>query len=359
MIRLINWKNLTAGPILPLFLSFLLGVISFLDTTFRLVFFYVLDVSYTLSIYLKPIFFICQALFLAYFIKSVRFAPLGQKIDKTARWLLTFHLILVIVSIVLFLESLLGVGLPGQYIDLAWMVLFWVGPCLTAFLTFARMVKRRIIWVAVVFFVSGIAFLVKPLESLYFWLQTYFGLALPYGVVALGTFGPLILMTSALAICALYFCLHLKASKGYFSALRNPIFPLASAAILLPAFLEGVKDSLPNMIVRTLGYWGLGYVGFGWYAVSLYFFSFICYIFIIRRLSSKTENSLAINLIKFGALSLAWNGVTIFLFGYSSILGNVLSIDAIMIGIIMRMGERPPINSSINRNIYFANTSTS
>lgn len=338
---MINWKSIREASIIPIFLSFLVGIVSFFDTTFRLFFYYALDSAYPLSIYLKPVFFICQIIFFIYFINAVKFSHLAESLDRGTRRLLDFQLLLIIVAVIVYFVSVLGnfigFGLTVQgYIDLAWLLLFWMGPGLTSFWIAEKMVHRRKIWIATVFLALGIAFLVKPFESLYLWTQTYLDLALPYGVVAFGMFGPFLLMVSASVICSVFLCLKFRGRNGWRSIIRNPFVFAAGIAVLMPVFLQGVKDGLPNMIIRTLGYWGLGYVGFDWYAVSMYLLSLVLYIFVIRQLSSKLNNSLSSSLLKFGALSLAWNGVAILLFGYSSIAGNLLSLDALLMGLIIR-----------------------
>lgn len=334
-----NLKNKVASPTTPLFLSFLLTIIFFADTTLRLIFSYALGADYPLPIDLKPMLFIGQIALSVYFIAALFYTRQFNSRIKNFVFL-SFQLLLVVIAFVLFVESEyggpFGFALAGGSIDIGWLLLFWLGPALSALWIFAASVSRRKVILALVFFLLFVAFLIKPFERLYFWTQTYLGLVLPYELVVLGTFGPLLVMFLALCCVSGFFFVRFK-RKDWRLSKTSRIFLFASIlAVVLPFFLENVKEGLPNMIVRTISWWSLGYDGFGWFAVSIYFFSFVLYIFMIKLITLRLNHSLSSRLMKLGALSLAWNGVSIFFFGYSSIAANILSLNAIAAGLLIR-----------------------
>jgi hypothetical protein len=147
-------------------------------------------------------------------------------------------------------------------------------------------------------------------------------------------FAPLLLMALALFSTLIVMVKKLKIQIK-FSNIHNPYFLAACFALVLPALLAIINRSLGNLIIRTVVYCGLSYTGFDWYSVSLLLTSLVVYIDIVRKLGSKLDHSLASNLIKLGCLSFVWNGIAIFVLGYSSIPGN-LSLDAIAVGFMVR-----------------------
>ena len=316
-----------------IFLSFLFGFINFLDTTFRLFFFYMSETPYPLSTILKPFFFVLQTIFLIVFIKKLRFLELKGAFNREMRSLLVFQTLLITALIILYSSSI-AYPLPGQYVELAEFVLFWLGPVFSSFWIACVMFRHQRRNLSIVFLVVGLAFLTKPLEGLYFWSQTYLSIALPYPVVAIGMFGPLLLMTLAL-FSALIFIVQKFKIRINSSILFSRYFLAACAALAFPAVLELANRGLGNLIIRAVVYWGLSYTGFDWYSVSLLLASLVVYIYIVRKLGSKLDHSLASNLIKLGCLSFVWNGAAILVFGYSSIPGNLLSLDAIAVGIML------------------------
>lgn len=344
-----RWKNLLALPVAPIFLSFLIALVNFADTTARLFFFYTSNQAYPLSTYLKPIFFISQTALLVYFIKDVRFSPKASSLSKKFQTLLDLQLVLATVAVILYFDSVIGnisgVVLPKQYVDAAWLLLFLLGPALTA-LWLGLSTQKQGQWkIGAVFMLVGVAFLGKPLEGFYFWTQTYAGYALPYSVVAFGMFTPLLLMVSALLTAVISPYSKLLATKASFAILRNPYFYTAGVIVLIPATLTSVKEGLPNTIIKAVVYWGLGYSWFDWFAVSLYFLSFVLYIFLIRQLTSRLDSSIPSTLIKLGFASFPWNGLTIMLFGYSSMAGNLLSLDAVLVGLLLNQNAKMEIQN--------------
>jgi len=277
---------------------------------------------------------------LAYFIREVRFSPRASSLNRKFQTLLDLQLVLVTVAIILYFDSIVGnitgLVLPRQYIDAAWLLLFSFGPAFTALWVGVTMLRGSQWKIGGIFFAVGVAFLAKPIEGFYFWSQTYAGYAFPYIVVAFGMFAPLILMVSALLIAVVVVISKVKKTKRWFSILRNPYFYTAGVTALIPATLNGVKEGLPNTIIKAVVFWGLGYTWFDWYAVSLYLFSFVVYVYLIRKLISNLDQSLPSTLIKLGFVSFPWSGITIMLFGYSSMPGNLLSLDAVVVGLLLR-----------------------
>jgi len=338
-----RWKNLLALPTSPIFLSFIIAIVNFLDTVARLFFFYTSQV-YPLSTYLKPVFFILQTALLAYFIKEFRFSPRAIFLNKKFRILLDFQLVLVTVMVMLYVDSALGsvtgIAIPKQYLDAAWLLIFGLGPVLTAFWAgLTVIIERRFKMIGAIFFFVGVAFLAKPIENFYFWSQTYAGYAFPYSVVAFGMFAPLFLMVSALVIAIFVVFSKVKKTRAWFSLLRSPFLYTTGVIVLIPATLTGVNEGLPNTIIRAVMYWSLGYSGFDWYAASLYLFSFVVYIYLVKQLISNLGSSLPSVLIKLGFASFPWNGLTIMMFGYSSMPGNLLSLDAVVVGLLLLKGH--------------------
>jgi len=246
--------------------------------------------------------------------------------------------VLITVVVILYVDSVVGnatgLALPKQYIDAAWLLLFALGPAFTALWVGKTMLQENRRKIGAIFTAVGVAFLAKPVEGFYFWSQTYIGIAFPYAVVAFGMFAPLLLMVSALTI-AVVAASKVQRMRDWVWALRNPYFYAAGIMALVPTTLVGVKEGLPNTIIKALMYWGLGYTWFDWYAVSLYLFSFVLYIYLIRLLTSNLERSLPSTMIKLGFASFPLNGLIIMLFGYSSIPGNLLSLDAVVVGLLL------------------------
>ena len=317
-----------------IFLSLLFGIINFFDTTFRLFFYYMSEIPYPISTLLKPIFFMLQTVFLILFISKLIISKLKGSSYRAIRTLLVFQLLIIMVFLTLYSNSF-AFPLQGQFVELAEFVLFWLGPAISSFWIAFLMFQRQKRNLSIVFLIIGFAFLIKPLEGLYFWTQTYFNFALPYPLVSIGMFGPLLIMAIAL-LSALVVIVQKFKIRINFTTLFRPYFWAACAALAFPVVLVVANRSLGNLIIRAVVYWGLSYSGVDWYSVSLLLVSLVVYIYIVRKLGSKLDDSLASNLIKLGCFSFVWNGVAILLFGYSSISGNLLSLDAIAAGLMLR-----------------------
>ncbi len=317
-----------------IFLSLLFGIINFLDTTSRLFFYYMSEIPYPLSTLLKPIFFMLQTVFLILFISKLIISKVKDSSHRAIRSLLVFQLLIILVFLTIYFSSF-AFPLQGQFVELAEFVLFWLGPAISSFWIAFLMFQRQKRNLSIAFLIIGFAFLTKPLEGLYFWTQTYFNFALPYHLVSIGMFGPLLIMAIAL-LSALVVIVQKFKIRINFTTLFSPYFWAACAALAFPVVLVVANHSLGNLIIRAVVYWGLSYSGFDWYSVSLLLLSLVVYIYIVRKLGSKLDDSLPSNLIKLGCLSFVWNGVAILLFGYSSIPGNLLSLDAIAAGLMLR-----------------------
>lgn len=117
------------------------------------------------------------------------------------------------------------------------------------------MLRQRRKNLSLVFLIVGFAFLAKPLEELYFWGQTYFSLALPYPVVVIGMFGPLLLMAFALFSSLIVIVQKFKIRIQNFSILFSPYFLAVCDALALPAVLVVANRSLGNLIIIAVVYW--------------------------------------------------------------------------------------------------------
>jgi len=335
-----GWRESLRLPISLVFFSFLVGIANLLDTSTRLFFFYASIGSYPLSTYLKPIFFLSQAALFIYFVKELRFSHKWASLGGNLRSLLDFQLVVVIASLLLYVDIVLadvvGISLPAIYIGLIWYLLYMIGLGVSGFyFSFTLFKTRNFKIFSIVLFTIGMAFLAKPMENLYFWAQTHLNYALPYFVVLYGMFAPHLLMAFTLFIAFAIVYLRAKKGNNWSSVLRNSKLYIASAAILLPVFLNQFKEGLPDTIIRALVSWGLGYVGFDWYSVSLYLLAFVVYIYLIVYLASHLDNSLASKLILFGLISFPWNGIIVLFLGYSSLPGNLISLDSAVLGLLL------------------------
>ncbi len=120
--------------------------------------------------------------------------------------------------------------------------------------------------------------------------------------------------------------------KAFFSLTTVFKFSIVIIALALPFFLNNIKEGLITMIIRAIVYWGLGYSGYSWYYTSLYLAAITIYIFLIKDVKASLNSSIASTLILLGVISFPWNGIMVYEFGYSSIPGNLLSLNALITG---------------------------
>jgi len=316
------------------FLSFLFGLSNFIDTFLRLLFFYMLPVAYPLKTSLKPFFFGFQALCFLLFVYQLR-NSLKLRNGKFSG-LLSLQLSILAVTVSLFL--LYQLAFPGKYgvlpyTSLLWLACYIVGLSMTSFWFGSKLEKTEGYQLfSVVFFLIGFAFLVNVFTEIYLLHQTLFRYALPRIVDQVGRFAPSVFMT--LALFYTWICLAFR-RKTKVSIATFFKFLVVIVAIILPFFLNSYKEGLFNLIIRAIVSWGLGYSGYDWYYTSLYFAAIIIYVFLIMDLSKHLNGSVALTLILLGVVSFPWNGIKVYDFGYSSIPGNLLSLDAIVTGFFM------------------------
>lgn len=328
-------KGLTQPPVLLVFLSFLLGLSNFIDTFLRLLFFYMLPVEYPLKTSLKPFFFVFQALCFLLFVSQL---VGSQRLRTKSKILGLLVLQLSIFAVTVFLFFLYQTAFPGRYGILAYTALIWLacylaGLSITSFWFGSKLKKTRNYQLfSIVFFLIGFAFLANVLTEIYLLPQTLFNYALPHIVDQIGRYAPSIFMTFALFYTWIYLAFRRNLRVSVIMLFK---FFVVIVALVLPFFLNSYKEGLINLIVRAIVSWGLGYRGYDWYYTSLYLAAIIIYIFLIIDLSAHLNGSIALNLILFGVISFPWNGIKVYEFGYSSIVGNLLSLDAIIIGFYM------------------------
>lgn len=216
----------------------------------------------------------------------------------------------------------LGVPVPYAVADAAWFALYALA--LVAFPVFlALRLRRPFGWaVAGIFLLLAAGFLAKLLEHLYFWVQNVSPAALPYGLVLVGMFGPGIAVASA-GFLALAVTLRrgpiAVPSRAFVGVLAVPLLPL------IPATMQALGASLPNLILRGWIFWSLGYVGYGWFTPSLFAAAFAAYLFLLVRHRAKTFPR---RLLFLALLVFPLSGVFVLFLDYSSIPGNLLALAA-------------------------------
>lgn len=328
-------KWLFQQPTLFVFLSFLLGLSNFINTFLQLLSSYMLPITYPLKASLKPFFFVFQSLCFILFIYHLRNS---QKLHADNRIPSLLSLQLPIFAITVFLFLLYQVAFPGKYgilpyTALIWLVCYIAGLSITSFWFGYRLGKEQNYQhFSIIFLLIGFTFLANFLSEIYFIPQTLFNYALPLMVDQIGRFTPPVLMVLALCYTWIYLTFR-RSTKVSFTTVFK--FVMVTVALVLPFFLNNYKDGLINMVIRAIVYWGLGYSGYDWYYASLYLVAITAYIFLIKDLSTHLDRSLASNLILLGVISLPWNGIMVYEFGYSSIPGNLLSLDALITGFFM------------------------
>ncbi|MFQ5822301.1 MAG: hypothetical protein ACE5I5_20185 [Candidatus Heimdallarchaeota archaeon] len=255
--------------------------------------------------------------------------------------LLNMHLAIFATTILLFFfYETINPGKYGIifYTDSIWLICYVTGLSVTCFWFFSKLSKEtRFQTFSIVFLLIGLAFFSKFLNEIYFWPQTLFGFSLPPDIERVTMLSPAIFMGLAL----FYTWIRLSTKENVDISLPS-IFKssVVIIALLLPIIWNNYKDGLINMIIRAIVYWGLGYGGYGWYFVSLYLAAFVAYLFLVKALSKRLDRSTASYLILLGIISFPWNGLMVLDFGYSSIPGNILSIDALIAGFSMLSNEK-------------------
>lgn len=318
------------------FLSFLFGLANFLDTTLKLVFSYMSSISYPSLTNLKPALFILQAMCLAFFIYYIARKHHSVESDSVQSVQRLQILVLIMIVSVFFFDLLMKQIEYGgfvYYTSTIWLLSYFVGLAATCYWFSAKLVKiDRYLRFAPVFILLGLAFTLNVVASVFFWPQTFFQLALPSEVDV----GSRLLTTTFVLAALFYASIQLMfrggAKKSFISSLRDVRLYIVFAAFLLPLLLDVYKEGLLSLVIRTIVYWSLGYTGREWYFTGLYFAAFVTYIFLILHLRKRLPSSTKSALIFLGVLSFPWNGIMVFDFGYSSIPGNMLSLNALITG---------------------------
>jgi len=345
-----NLKARFKSPTFFISLSFAVAVLNFTDTLARLMYSFMLrGASYPLGVYLKPVFFIAQAFALIMFIRSVRLISNPIASDTKLSRFLALQLILTVSVILLYIDFQISAlaGMSTAILQLAFYIVYLVSLSGTSF-WFALELFQHDKWGwAIVLVFIGSAFVTAFLEPMLFWSQNYAVVVFPMELAFVATYAPHVLMFIAAMLALSILIVKQIQRKNY------ALFSWLSLLLLIPAFLipllwNGYRDGLINFIIRDVFYWGFGYSGREWSlaglyvadSVSFYFMTIVAYVLVWRWLSRRSDHSLAFSLIVLGVASFPWNGVTTLRADYSSILGNVISLSAIISGASMLKGWR-------------------
>jgi len=331
------------SPILFISLSFAVGVLNFLDTFVRLMYSFMARATYPLEVYLKPVFFLAQAVSLILFIRSVRFVQNPVVSDRRLSRFFATQLVLIVVVILLYMDfqltALARLSTANIFLELAFNLAYLVALSGTCFWFAIELINHnKWKWLSIVFVLIGLAFVTAFLEPMFFWSQNYVNLVFPSQLALVSTYAPHTLMFLA-AMSTVAIIIRQTSLKNSSLSFRLALL-LFVPAFLLPLIWEGYKEGLINFVIRDVFYWGFGYSGYQWYAVSFYLMAFVAYIFTCRELSRRSDHTLAFSLILLGVASFPWNGVVPLKVGYSSILGNVISLSSIITGASLLMSRR-------------------
>lgn len=338
-----NRNTLFIPPVLFVFISFTAGLLNFVDTGFRLVYFYMLHKSYPLGVSLKPVFFFIQAFSLILLLTRGLRMSKEQVSDQKLSSFFGVQLILAVITLLLYIDFLF-VAIVGMisyrvYLELALSFSYLVALTGTGFwfaLRLLRDVKWK--WGSIVFVMIGLAFSMVFLERMFFWSQNYLSLVFPGEVAQIGMYGPHVFMF--LAVISAVFILVFRNPAKNASRIQKPLLFLLIPAFVLPVFWNVYKEGLINFVLMGFFYWSFGYVGYKWFSVSLYFMIIVSYFLVLRSLSQRLTFSVASALILIGAASFPFNGIMLLLLNYSSILGNMVSLNSIILGSSLLTSER-------------------
>lgn len=317
-------------PVLFVSISFIAGLLNFVDT------------SVNARATLKPVFFLIQSFGLLLLLTHGLRIPKKQLSDPGLSSFLAVQLILAVATLLLYVDFLFvivfGVTSLLTYIELALYFCYLLALTGTSF-WFALKLSRneRWKWGSVVFAMIGLAFGMAFLERMFFWSQNHLYLVLPGEIALIGMYGPHIFMFLAAISAVFMVVLRGSAKKG--SRIHKPLLFLFVPAFVLPVFWSVYKEGLINFVLMGIFDWNLGYVGYEWISVSLYLMMMVSYFLVLRSLSQRLISSVASALILVGAASFPFNGITVLSSNYSSIPGNMVSLNSIILGCSLLAGE--------------------
>jgi len=338
----LNPRDRLASPTFFVSFSLMIGILNFLDTFVRLMFDFVVRQPYPLGLYLKPVFFLAQAAAFLLFIRAVRFVEKPHGAGPELSRFLDAHVVLAAIVTLLYVDfvvlSFAGISSANAFVQFAFYLVYLVALAGTCF-WFAWKLVEHSRWreFSLVFVLMGFAFVAAFLEPMLFWGQNYAGLVFSSELAYFGTYAPHIFVFLVASLCLV--AALLRGWLKQLSAFRFALFSLVPA-FSLPLLWDGYRDGLVNFVVRDVFYWGLGYSGFQWFSVSFYFVSIVVYVVVWRMVSRRSPGNLAYSLITLGVASLPWNGVVLFRTGYSSVLGNALSLSSIVVGVSLLAGYK-------------------
>jgi len=330
-------------PALFVLISFIAGLVNFVDTSARLLYFYMLHTSYPFSVYLKPIFFFVQAFSLILLLTSGIRMSKEQISDQKLYSFFAVQLVLAVLVLLLYIDFLFVaiVGLISAlvYLTLALNLSYFVALTGTCFWFAVRLLRNeKWKWVSMVFVMIGLAFGAFFLDKMFFWSQNYTSVVLPVEVEWIGMYGPHVFMFlgAMLAVLVLVF----RDSAENVSYISKPLLFLFIPALLFPVFWSGYKEGLINFVLMAFFNWNFRYVGYEWYSVSLFLMTITSYFLVLRGLSQRLKPSVASALITLGVASFPFNGIALLFLNYSSIVGNMASLNSIILGTSLLSSKR-------------------
>jgi len=311
------------------------------DSVARLFSFYVLEARYPLGVELKGVFAAVQ-LFCAFWFLWAS-APLRRGLPLATRgrsWEVQPILLGLVAALVVF-----EVGGFGALADPYGLVagFFWSA----AFVAIAYLLwdlrsvlrhrwGRLTLWSELLLLALALVYLTGGLEFFYYWTQTLFGVVLPVWMVRVSLYAPHVLAVFALGL--LWWWARERAVRaGSRPAWRDLLVSgLVGAALLVPPLLVLAGHQLPEIVIRAFVLYSLGYSSYGWPSASLLLAAVPLYVDTIAALAPGRGGRTPSMLWWLGVASLPWNGVMVLAFGYTSIPGTILAVDAVLLGAAMR-----------------------
>jgi len=335
-------------PVLFVSISFVAGLTNFVDTSVRLLYSYMFHTAYPLGVYLKPVIFFIQAFSLLLLLRHGMRMSQKRISDEKLFSFLAVQLILAVVSLLLYVDFLFAAFAKmisaRAYLELAFYFNYLAALAGTSF-WFAWRLFRHEPWkrLSVIFVMIGLTFSMIFLERMFFWSQNYLNLSFDGNIATISMYAPLGFMFLA-AVSTVFFFVFRDSTRN--TSLFNRLLSLLLVpAFIIPFFWRTYKDSLLNFILLALFDWGLGYIGYEWYSVSLYLMIIVSYFLVLRWLSQRLTPSVGSALILMGVASFPLNGLTLLFLSYSSIPGNMVSLNSIVLGssILKSKGRNPAV----------------
>ena len=344
-------SSLATTPIAwPVLMSLLIGLVNFADTVVRVLFFDSRGIVYPLGVALKPLLFLGQAISALVFFLGVAFYPQWLRLVNGVRWSFLIQSIVVLMVAVLFSLGLWGSVAYSEalspYGQGLWFASYLLVPLVAFWGASSARLRKPYRRLAPVFVLVGAALVVRSLDNIFFLVQNVYGFSLPPAVDTVALVGAPFLLWSAVAYSWFW---SRAVEPGPFSTrlLRDRFLYAALVLGILPLLWNGVAGGVMNFIIRLVFYWGLGYSGYGPYSVSVFLSGASLYLALLATLSRSVWKGGLNLLVLLGFASFPWNGIfdgslaasTSALWAFSSIPGNLLSLNAVIAGLFFYQKE--------------------